>query len=311
MRRINLDLFELQAFVRLAEHGSFRAAAENVGLSGSALSRLIARIEEKLDARLFDRDTRNVELTPQGHRLLELSGRILAETEAALDEFDVFLAARRGQLTLAGLPSVTAGLLPPIIARFAADRPDVDVRIFDALSDGVVAALLDRRADLGFTAGAVTASERLAFRPLFDEPFMAVAWPGGPLDEPRTYTWAELVGMPFIAMSPGTSVRALIESAVAQQGLSLRPRFEVSHLATAGALVAEALGVTALPSLTLPVLGGSQLVVRPLEKPIMVRRIGLVYLAGRTPSPSASAFRDLLLSTDFRRLISTVKTKQS
>lgn len=303
MKRINLDLFELQAFVRLAEFKNFRGAAEAVGLSSSALSRLIARIEDKLDVRLFDRDTRNVELTPQGHRLLELGGRILAETETALDEFDVFLAARRGQLTLAGLPSVTAGLLPPIIARFAADRPDVDVRIFDALSDGVVAALLERRADLGFTAGAVAASDRLAFKPLFEEPFMAVAWAGGPLDEPRSYTWEELVSMPFIAMSPGTSVRALIDSAMAHEGLTLRPRFEVSHLATAGALVAEALGVTALPSLTLPVLGAKGLVVRPLERPTMFRRIGLAYLAGRTLSPSARTFRDLLLGTDFRCLL--------
>jgi LysR family transcriptional regulator, carnitine catabolism transcriptional activator len=311
MRRINLDLFELQAFVRLAERGSFRAAAEEVGLSGPALSRLIVRVEEKLDARLFDRDTRNVALTPQGSRLLELSGRILAETEAALDEFHVFLAARRGRLTLAGLPSVTAGLLPPIIARFAADRPDIDIRIFDALSDGVTGALLDGRADLGFTAGAVAASDRLAFRPLLAEPFMAVAWPGGPLDDDRSYSWAELTAMPFIAMSPGTSVRALTEAAVAQAGLSLRPRFEVSHLATAGALVAEALGVTALPSLTLPVLGNRPLVVRPLREPAMQRRIGLVYLAGRTPSPAASAFRDLLLDTDLRAFISAGRTMPS
>lgn len=299
MKRLNLSLFELQAFARLAETQNFRAAAEAARLSGPAFSRLVARVEEKIGARLFDRDTRNVRLTPQGRTLLEPVRRILAEAETALTEFDFYLAAQRGRVTLAGLPSVTSGLLPPIVARFSAERPDVDVRIFDALSDGVLSAVLDGRADLGFTAGAVGATDRLVFRPLLKDPFFAVAGPGGPLDAPRAYTWAELVALPFVAMSAGTSVRALTEAAVAQAGMALRPRFEVSHLATAGALVAQGLCVTALPALTLPVLGSASLVVRTLKAPTMIRRIGLVYPAERTLSPAARAFRDLMLAADF------------
>jgi LysR family carnitine catabolism transcriptional activator len=296
MKRINVNLFELQAFRQLAELGSFRAASEEIGLSGPALSRLIARVEERLDTRLFDRDTRNVRLTPQGEALLGLTGRILNETERALTEFDGYLAARRGSITIAGLPSVTAGFLPGFVARFAAERPDVDVRLVDGLSDGVEAAVTDGRADFGFTAGSVGRSERLTFHPLMKDPFRAVAAPGGPLTEDRTYSWTELVRHPFVAMSPGTSVRALTDAAIARTGLTLRPRFEVSHLATAGALVAEGLGVTALPSLTLPVLGSADLVVRKLRGPVMNRNIGLVHLAERTLSPAACAFRDLILA---------------
>ena len=169
MKRINVDLFELQAFARLAELRSFRAAAEDLGLSSSALSRLVARVEDKLRARLFDRDTRNVALTPQGETLQHLTGRILNEAAAALTEFDAHLAARRGRVALAGLPSVTASLLPLLVARFAADHPDVEISIIDALSDGVMAAVLEGRADLGFTAGALDGSGRLSFRPLLEE----------------------------------------------------------------------------------------------------------------------------------------------
>ena len=310
MKRLNIDLFELQAFARLAQKESFRVAAEEVGLSGPALSRLIARVESKLGARLFDRDTRNVRLTPQGRTLFGLSQRILNETANALTEFDMYLAAGRGRVTLAGLPSVTAGLLPAIVARFVAERPDVDIRIFDALSDGVITAVLEGRADLGFTAGAVGASDGLSFLPLLDDPFMAITPPRGPLAESRVsasrvHTWAELVALPFVAMSPGTSVRALTDAAVAQAGLALRPRFEVSHLATAGALVAEGLGVTALPALTLPVLGRARLAVHALENPIMIRRIGLVYVRGRTLSPSARVFRDLVLAADLASMART------
>src|SRR5687768_11943203 len=145
MRRINVDLSELQAFARLAELRSFRAAAEKLGLSGSALSRLIARVEDKLGTRLFDRDTRNVSLTPQGEALQQLTEHILNEAAAALTEFDAYLAARRGRVTLAGLPSVTASVLPGIVASFVARHPEVEVAIIDALSDGIVAAVLEGR----------------------------------------------------------------------------------------------------------------------------------------------------------------------
>jgi LysR family transcriptional regulator, carnitine catabolism transcriptional activator len=303
MKRINVDLSELQAFARLAELRSFRAAAEELGLSGSALSRLVARVEDKLGARLFDRDTRNVSLTPQGEALRHLTDRILNEAATALTEFDAYLAARRGRVALAGLPSVTASLLPRIVARFVALHPEVEVSIIDALSDGVLAAVLEGRADLGFTAGASDGSGRLSFRPLVEDDLVAVGPPDGPLVEDRVHVWRELAGQPFVAMARGTSVRALTDAACAQAGLTVRPRFEVAHLATAGALVAAGLGITALPSLTLPVLGRGPFVVRRLEAPRMVRRIGIVQATGRTLSPSARAFHRLLTSTDIPVLL--------
>ena len=295
MKRINVDLAELQAFACLAEARSFRAAADQLGLTGSAVSRAIARIEDRLGTRLFDRDTRNVALTPQGEALQQLTRRILAEAESALTEFDAYLSARSGRVTLAGLPSITASLLPGLIARFVATHPEVEVAIIDALSDGVVEAVLDGRADLGFTAGAVDGWGRLSFRPLLADEFVAVSHEGGPLDAVASWRWQDFDGRPFIAMASGSSVRTLTDAALAQTGRAVRPRFEVAHLATAGALVAAGLGLTALPQLTLPVLGRGPLVTRPLEEPRMVRRIGVVQAIGRTLSPAARAFyRDLL-----------------
>lgn len=295
MKRINVDLAELQAFACLAEVRSFRAAADQLGLTGSAVSRAIARIEDRLGARLFDRDTRNVALTPQGEALQQLTRRILAEAQSALTEFDAYLAARRGRVTLAGLPSIAASVLPGLIARFVAAHPEVEVAIIDALSDGVVAAVLDGRADLGFTAGAVDGGGRLSFRPLLTDEFVAVGCAGGALDGSASWRWQEFAGGPFIAMTAGSSVRTLTDAAFAQAGDAVRPRFEVAHLATAGALVAAGLGLTALPELALPVLGRGPFVTRPLGAPSMVRRIGVVQATGRTLSPAARAFyRDLL-----------------
>ncbi|AXS42216.1 LysR family transcriptional regulator [Breoghania sp. L-A4] len=291
------DLNDLRTFSALARGAGYRAVADDVGMSASALSRSISRLEDRLGTRLFDRDTRNVSLTPQGEMLLRLAERVLNTAATASLEFDAYLAARRGRVTIAGLPSVTAGLLPPLVARFMEVHPDVDLQIKDALSDSVIRAVEQGEADLGFTAGAVDPSDRISFRTVLTDRFLAIGAPGGALAEERSYTWEELVNLPFVAMATGTSVRALTDAACSQEGLPLRPRFEVAHLATAGAFVSQGLGVTALPTLTLPVLGAGKLIYRPLLKPQLVRRVGVIWRTGHALSPAARAFLDLVRRT--------------
>ncbi|MDG4719424.1 LysR family transcriptional regulator [Thalassospira aquimaris] len=303
MKRINLDPDEIRSFCLLAETGSFRKVAQRLGISGSTLSRQINRIEERTQARLFDRDTRNVALTDQGKMFLRLAERILNTTESALAEFDTYLNTRRGKLTIAGLPSVTAGLLPPLIAEFMATHPDVDLQLNDMLSDGVLREVEMGRADIGFTADVVENSDNLSFQRLLSDRFIAVGAPDSFLQEQRTYQWEEILAQPMVAMSRETSVRAVIDAACTQNNFLFRPRFEVAHLATAGALVSQGLCITALPSLTLPVLGRSPLIFRPLESPVLLRQIGLVWRSGRTLSPAAQAFLALVRNRNLKSLI--------
>ncbi|WP_265502882.1 LysR family transcriptional regulator [Paracoccus beibuensis] len=291
MIRTNFDLADCRAVLALSQARSFRLAAERLGLSPSALSRQVTGLETRIGARLFDRDTRNVAPTDEGRAFTELADRLVNTAEGGAADFTAFLEARRGRLTIAGLPSVTAGLLPE---RFASAYPGVDLRILDALSDTVVASVARGEADLGFTAGTVGTRDQLYFQALLDDQFVAVGPPGGQLSEDRAYTLTELMRMPFIAMARGTSVRELLDGACARIGQQLEPRFEVSHLATAGALVAQGLGVSALPRLTLPVLGSRDLLIRPIADFGASRRIGLVWRSGRTLSPPARAFIQLV-----------------
>ena len=299
MIRNNIDIADYQALLTLFRAGSFRAAADELGLSPSAMSRQISAIEEKLNTRLFDRDTRNVTPTLSGQVLARIAERMLNTAQDGLAEFEAHLSARNGHLTIAGLPSVTAGLLPGLLKSFTTDYPDVDLRIMDALSGSVLDAVEAGVADIGFTAGTVSARSRLSFQPLMDDTFVAIGAPDGPLSEDRPYRWSEVIAMPFIAMAQGTSVRELLDAACLRIGMSLTPRFQVSHLATAGALVAEGLGITALPSLTLPVLRTETLVLRDISDFGARRRIGLVRRSGRSLSPASQAFLDHVHRYDF------------
>lgn len=286
------DLAEFRMMLTLVQSGSFRAASDVLGISPSALSRQVAALEARLGTRLFDRDTRNVAPTVSGQALARLAERMLNTADEVMAEFDAHLSASHGRLTIAGLPSVTAGLLPGLLASFSAAHPGIDLRIVDALSDSVVEAIEAGRADIGFTAGTISARLRLSFHPLLDDHFVAIGAPDGPIAQDRAYTMAELAAMPFIAMEVGTSVRELVDGACLRNGTVLSPRFEVAHLATAGALVAEGLGISVLPTLTLPVLPMERLVQRPVRDFGAKRRIGLVRQSGKSLSPAAAAFLD-------------------
>ncbi len=290
MKRNTPSLADFRAALVVSESGTFRAASEVLGMSASALSRQIAALEARLGARLFDRDTRNVTPTTSGLAFAKLAERMVNTSTDVMAEFDAHLSASNGRLTIAGLPSVTAGLLPDLLASFSRAHPDIDLRIIDALSGSVVEAIETGRADIGFTAGTVSARMRLTFHPLMDDTFVAVGAPGGPLEQDRIYDMAELVEMPLIAMERGTSVRELFDGACQRIDKVVSPRFEVAHLATAGALVAVNLGIILLPTLTLPVLPMERLVRRGISDFGARRRIGLVHQPGRSLSPTASAF---------------------
>jgi LysR family carnitine catabolism transcriptional activator len=296
MKRINLSLFEIEVFLQVDRLRSFRAAAEALGMSQPAVSRAVARAETRLGVRLFDRNTRTVEPTPQGREFAAVAGRLIGDLTASLGDLGEYFRSSRGRVAVAGLPSVMTSLLPPLIDRFQRTHPGIAVTVIDTLLDGVVGAVLRGEADLGIAGRPAAGAGPLDFTGILSDRFVAILRQDHPLAGAAAVSWADLARFPFIAMSRITSVRPLTDRGFAQAGVTVEPVFEVSHLATAGALAAAGLGVTALPELTLPVITHRALVTRPLADPVLTRDIGLLTRSGRTLSPATAAFRDTVLA---------------
>ncbi len=291
--RMNLTPQQLSAFVRLAGTGSFSEAARLQGVSQPALSRAVQQMEAAVGRRLFDRTTRSVVLTPTGRELLPIAERLVAEFDGSFGELARFVDGRRGRIAVAALPSIAAVLLPPAIARFREGRPEVEVAVLDGLAGSVLDAVAEGRADLGLT---IRPSPRatLAYRPLLSDEFGLVYRPDDELAGDTPLPWSVFEGRPFVAMAPESSVRQMADAAFLQAGLAIPPLYGCAFLGTTGHLVAAGLGVTALPRLTLPLLGRLGLVWRRLERPVMRRQMGAVTRAGRTLAPAAEAFLAVL-----------------
>jgi DNA-binding transcriptional LysR family regulator len=131
----------LEVFVQTAKAQSFVAAGRVLGISASAVSKSISRLEDRVAVRLFQRSTRSVRLTFEGEIFLERCRRIIEEVNAAEDELSSLSERPRGRLKV-GLP-LAAGLPLPVISAFMAQHPEIELdldfsdRVADVIRDGL------------------------------------------------------------------------------------------------------------------------------------------------------------------------------
>lgn len=141
---------DLRVFVRVMDRGNFSQAAKDLGLTPSAVSKLVSRLEDRLGVRLLERSTRRLALTPEGETFLERARRIVADIEEAEAEVARARGAPRGKLrinsgTAFGLHQLTLAM-PDFLARYP--EIDIELSITDRLVD-----LIEEQTDIAVRSG--------------------------------------------------------------------------------------------------------------------------------------------------------------
>ena len=290
---INFDLGDLRAFIAVAELGSFRAAAEAIHLSQPALSRRIDKLEGALGVRLFDRDTRNVELTAVGRDFVRKARTLLDQLDEMLLGARDVAANRWGQVTLACIPSAVHYFLPAVLRAYHARFPRIRVRIIDESANAVLSAVAHGEAELGLD---MTGNDEptLEFEPLLSEPFVAACHREHALARQRSVTWAQLARYDFMTVDRASGNRLVMDLALAAKRDRPQPCFETRHVSTLVAFVEAGLGVAAVPRLSMPRKGHPALVSIPIVEPEVTRTVGLIKRRGRSLSPAAEHLYDML-----------------
>lgn len=151
---------EMEVFVRAVDRGAFSAAARALGLTPSAVSKLVGRLEARLGTQLVQRSTRKLQLTAEGQQFYERCRRVLADIDEA-ERSVTAGAAPRGRVTINTSVSFGTHVLVPLVPRFVAEHPQVALDI--ALTDRVVD-LMDERADIAIRWGPLPSSDLVARR---------------------------------------------------------------------------------------------------------------------------------------------------
>jgi len=168
------SLNDLAAFAAVANHQSFRRAADIMGVSRSALSHAIIGLEAKLDVRLFNRTTRSVSLTQAGARLLARLDPVLQELDQALDTLSEERGTPSGSLRINANKSGARILLTDVVPRFLDLYPDVEL---DLVSEGRLVDIVEQGFDAGVRLLEAVPKDMVAVKLGGDVRFIAVAAP--------------------------------------------------------------------------------------------------------------------------------------
>lgn len=257
---MKIDLNLLPLFLAVAEAHNFRAAADRLGVTRSAVSQGIRRLEDSFGTALVMRTTRSVRLTEAGERLREALSRPLSDIEAALEGV-AGESAPHGLLRIAATSIAERFLSGPLIASFAAAHPGivVDVTVTDEEFD-IVAAGYDAGVRLGevieqdMIAVPLTGAQRemVVAAPAYLERHGAprhprelvhhrcIGWRPAPDVAPYRWEFAE-GGVPFdVAVEPQITtndLRLMIRTALAGGGITFAPEDTFRPFVETGALV--------------------------------------------------------------------------
>ncbi|MDW3686829.1 LysR family transcriptional regulator [Cupriavidus sp. CV2] len=149
---------EMEVFVRVVELGGFSAAARALRMTPSAVSKLVARLETRLGARLVNRSTRRIELTAEGSAFYERAVRVLADLDDA-ERGAAASAAPHGRVRINANVPFGDHFLLPLVPAFLALYPDIQLDI--VLTDQVID-LMEERTDVAIRAGALKSSQLVA-----------------------------------------------------------------------------------------------------------------------------------------------------
>ena len=243
-----MELRHLRYFSVLAEELHFGRAARRLAISQPPLSVAIQQLEEAVGARLFERNSKGVRLTPAGSALQQSARRLLTQAEEAARDAREVAAGMAGRLRIGFVGAMLYRGLPQALHEFQAAHPAVRITLAELNSREQITELLHDRLDLGFVHTSRMPRE-LAHRLLLSEPFVCCLPVAHPLARRPVLAPADLREEPFVLFSRSASpdYHERILSICAEAGFSPNVRHEVRHWLAVVSLVSQGLGVALVP----------------------------------------------------------------
>lgn len=168
------EMADLAAFVAVAEEQSFTKAAARLGMSQSAVSQVVRRLEERLGLRLLSRTTRSVAPTEVGERILATLSPMLRDLDASIEALSEYRDRPAGNIRITTVEHAAATILRPALARLLPDHPDINVEV---IIDYGLTDIVSERFDAGVRLGGQVDKDMIAVRIGPDIPMAVVGSP--------------------------------------------------------------------------------------------------------------------------------------
>ncbi|MFK4805883.1 MULTISPECIES: LysR family transcriptional regulator [unclassified Microbacterium] len=248
-----MDLRQMEYFVALAEENQFTRAAEITRVSQSGLSAAIKSLEDDLNAKLFVRTTRRVELTPAGHALFPHARNLLAEANAGRDAVAATTAEFAGALRVGAEQCLGSVNVPEIVERFHRRHREVEISFTQAGSGDLLKRMRSGDIDLAFVAGtSETTAPQLRLTgldhvTLATEPLVLLTPPEHPLASQKSVAWNDLQDRTFIDLDSTWAIRVVTDEIFAKRRIPRRVAFTVGDIHALVDMINRGLGVAVVP----------------------------------------------------------------
>lgn len=283
-----------KTFLVAAETGSFSAAGARLGLTQSAVSTQIRRLEEDLGCTLFDRSGKSVALSDEGRQMLDDATRIVGLYES--------MKGARGQrdtapLDLGAVSTVQSTLLPQAMQRFRVAHPDTHVNIVPGMSTQLLTQVDARELDIAvLVRPRLGIPPELKWVPLIRERFVAVAPPEGP-DNLK----ALLETVPFIRYNRHSTGGQLVDRYLRRHRLWVREGMELDEPAVILQMVSEGLGCAIIPSALVPLRQTPNIKEVLMPGQPLYREIGVLVRQSALKRAPAAALIDAFVAVSHER----------
>lgn len=264
--------------ISVADNASFTRASQKLYVAQSAISRKIKLLEEELGEPIFKRVNKKIYVTPAGETLLRYARRIFQDMRNAKMEISEIAHLERGQLRVgAGMLACTY-ILPPVLERFKALHPRIDLEVITAPTDILLSKLSDNLIELGVFTLPIKHSD-LQVIPLITEEMVVVTSPKHPVLSKETKINAEdLQNYPMILFPKGARTRDVLDGFFNNVGIVPRIVMEAENVALIKPLVKIDLGISIIPLRSVSEeLQRGELHYLRIKNHKLIRKVGLVY----------------------------------
>jgi len=243
-----MNLRALLYFDELVRTSSMRAAAENLNVAATAVSRQIENLEEYFGAQLVERSNRGIKLTAAGRLLADRAGKTLRELEHVHQLIDDLQGLQGGKVVIYANGATVANVLAPVLAEFSLRYPKLRFEVSISSAREAIDALARGEADIAVTLFAPAMSGvkvRLRSEILYD----VIISPEHRLAQAKDIALADLADLPLALPDRSFAARQAIDEAFARAKLTPDPVFVTSSLDMLKELVLRGAAVTLLPAL--------------------------------------------------------------
>ncbi|VAW92346.1 Transcriptional regulator, LysR family [hydrothermal vent metagenome] len=287
-----MDIANLQAFIEVATSGSFSEASETLFLTQPAISKRIASIEAELDALLFDRIGRGIQLTEAGRALLPRAQKILLEIEDSRRAIHNLSNQVGGTLRFATSHHIGLHRLPSVLRQYTKNFPDVELDIQFMDSEQACRSVEQGKLEMAIVTLPLSPAESLDLQQIWIDKLSVIIGKSHPLYKKKRVTLTNLAEHKAILPARGTFTREIIEQAFLEKDLPLDISLASNYLETIKMLVGVGLGWSILPE----IMKGSDIKILKVPGLNLIRKLGIVTHARRSLSNAASEMKTCLIN---------------